>query len=72
MDYKENFNKKLLDIGSQSIKIYFNKHEFNLRVYIIKRLIELKGQKYYSIIFKRKAKIEMINAYVKSLKENCK
>lgn len=72
MEQKDSYNKKLLDIGSQSIKIYFQKHNFNLSSYLDKRLLELKIQKIYCTVFGKKERIKMINAYIESLNEYCR
>lgn len=69
MEQKESFNVQLLDIGSQSLKQYFNKHNLGLRKYLNLRIIELK---IHLMIFKLLNNTDRVNkskAYIKSLRK---
>lgn len=69
MDHKESFNAHLLDIGTNSIKLYFNKHNLNLKKYIRSRLLELRLHKILFGILGNKVRKEKAEAYTKTLKQ---
>jgi GT2 family glycosyltransferase len=66
-NHKEDFNVKLLDIGTASIKTYFDKFSFNLQRYLTLRTLE---HSFYILIFKmlgNKERVEKNEAFVKTL-----
>ena len=69
MEQKEDFNTWLLDVGSNSLKIYFDKHNLNLKKHLNIRFTE-----YYIHIFAfsllgNKSKVAKAKAFIKSLKK---
>lgn len=68
IEVKDEYNIKLLDIGTQSIKIYFRKYGFDLKKYIKLRLLELKIYKLYFWLTGNKLRSEMAAAYTNSLR----
>ncbi|MDM1552250.1 glycosyltransferase family 2 protein [Empedobacter falsenii] len=69
MDHKDNFNEKLLDIGTESIAIYFTKKNLNLQKYIHKRILELELHELVFKLLRNKNRVEKAKAYKKSLKK---
>lgn len=68
IEVKEAYNTRLLDIGTQSIKIYFSKYRFHLNSYIKLRLLELKIYKLYFWLTGNKLRREISAAYMSSLR----
>lgn len=68
IEVKDDYNVKLLDIGTESIKIYFNKHQFNLNRYIKLRFLELRIYKKLFSLTGNTARVEMADAYLTSLR----
>ena len=69
MEQKQDFNPKLLDIGSHSIKVYFKKYRLNLNRYINLRLIELYFHKWFFQFKGNQIRVEKARAYIQSLKK---
>lgn len=67
IEVKDEYNVKLLDIGTSAIKIYFDKHQLDLKKYIRLRLTELKIHKFIFTFLGKRNRVEMANAYIKSL-----
>lgn len=67
IEVKDAYNVRLLDIGTESIKLYFEKHKFNLKKYIKLRLLELRVYKMLFSITGNKLRVEMADAYITSL-----
>jgi len=69
MDQKESFNNTLLDIGTESIRIYFSKYNLDVKKYIRRRLLELYIYKFlFSVLGNTERKLKA-QAYIKSLKK---
>lgn len=69
MEQKDDFNERLLGIGTESIKIYFDKYDLNVKKYIKLRLAELRiHQILFSILGNRGGKARA-KAYIKSLRK---
>lgn len=69
IEVKDAYNLRLLDIGTEAIKIYFTKHQFNLKNYLSKRFIELRFHKFLFTITGNKDRVEMAKAYINSLRK---
>ncbi|QOW10564.1 glycosyltransferase family 2 protein [Kaistella flava (ex Peng et al. 2021)] len=67
IEVKDAYNVKLLDIGTEAIKIYFTKYKFNLKKYLKRRLLELKFHRILFTLTGNKDRVEMANAYITSL-----
>ena len=67
MDVKDDYNVRLLDIGTESIKLYFTKHHFNLERYVKLRIWELRMHKKIFGFTGKRARIEKAEAYITSL-----
>lgn len=69
MEQKESFNHTLLDIGTESIRIYFSKYNLDVKKYIRRRLLELYTYKFlFSVVGNTERKVKA-QAYIKSLKK---
>lgn len=68
IEVKDSYNKKLIDIGSDSIRIYFTKHQFNLKDHIRKRLFEHKIHRLIFLILGNKDRVQMADTYITSLR----
>lgn len=69
MEHKDDFNEKLLDIGTNSIAIYFTKHNLNLKSYIKSRIIELYLHRIIFKIISNKKRVKKAEAYINSLRK---
>jgi len=69
MEHKDDYNQKLLDIGTNSIAIYFTKHQLNLRRYITSRIIELQMHKFIFTVFGNRQRVRKAQAYINSLEK---
>lgn len=69
MEHKDDYNYKLLDIGTKSIAIYFSKHKLDLEKYINSRVFELRLHKFIFPLLGKFKRVEKAQAYINSLKK---
>ena len=67
MNHKDDYNEKLLDIGTESIAIYFTKHNLDLNKYINSRIFELKLHKLLFTLTCNFSRVKKAQAYINSL-----
>lgn len=67
MDHKDPGNEKLIDFASDSLRIYCEKHNLNLKTIVNRRIAEYK---FYNIVFGllgKKERVTKNNMYIRSL-----
>lgn len=67
MEQKDDFNERLLDIGTNSISIYFKKNKLNLNKYLRLRILELRIHKIIFKLLRNTPRVKKAEAYIKSL-----
>ena len=67
IEVKDDYNVRLLDIGTESIKHYFTKHHFDLKRYVRLRIWELKMHKKIFALTGNHLRVEKAEAYIASL-----
>lgn len=67
IEVKDDYNVKLLDIGTESILMYFKKFNFDVKSYLRKRIFELHMYNLFFLLTGNKRRRETAQAYIKTL-----